>query len=294
MPPTLILGTEKTETILNTLPESCLLIDDGPVIKGLPRITRKELSKLPKHPYTRLDFRKDALNPLDGIEHTDAGMLKAEYFLELLNAAFPAGATTLTKQDANDILLHALVENKSRTLSRLIPKPNPKDRGAVDAYRTIQTALLYPVLKRVLDRETTVTLDGKVIVHLDRARMGDRVCFILGNVFISAYPGHVVVPDFPFYAIPSHIQLIRQGRLTAGVDFLSDLDHRLKLRNALLASEQTRPFSYGRVQTYTHHGCRTSYPDAVTLAQYAGLRPEFDHADSAYNAFIEECMGNKS
>ena len=216
-----------------------MLIDDGPVIRGLPRIKRTELSKLPKHPYTQLNFKKHSLNPLDGIEHTDEGMLKGRLFLEVINAAFPAGANTLTKQDANDILLHALVESKSRTLSKLIPEPNPKERGAVDAYRTIQTVLFYPVLKRVLDRETNVSLDGIVIVRLDRALMGDRVCFILGNFLIAAYPGHVVVPDFPFTRSPP--TAASSGRAGSPPEWTSSQTSTTSRASAISSSQASRP-----------------------------------------------------
>src|SRR5205814_1431418 len=114
-----------------------------------------------------------------------------------------------------------------------------------------------------LDRPTTLPLKGIVIARLDPATLGDFDCILLGNFLIAAYKGPVVVTDFGHYALPSHIQLVRQGRLTAGLDFLSDLNRREgqldRLRNRLLASEQTKLFRYKRTAVYTHHGCHTSY-----------------------------------
>lgn len=280
----LILGTEKTQTILELLPESepYLLLDHGPVIAAQKLPTkRREKSTLPS--IKRLDLSKDHLNPLDGIKHTDEGMLKADYFLEVLNAAYPAGKNTLTKQDAEDTILHALVGNKTRTLSHLIPRPlDPKNRGAVDAYRTIQNVLLYPVLERVLDHPTTsFRMDGIVVAHLDPAVLGPRVCFILGNLLIASYPGLVVIPDFGFYAIPSHIQLMRQGRLIAGVNMLAEPRLTPEIRsNLLLMAERI--------------GCHTTFEDAKVLAEYAHLLPDPTRKDNPYNRFIAECMGNIS
>ena len=289
----LILGTDKTDTFLEQLPESYLLIDDGTVIDRLefPK-KRRDKSYLPL--VTWFDLSKHSLDPLKGINHTQEGVLKARGFLEVLGVVFPQGETTLTRKNSDDLLLHSLVENKSRTLSQLIRPPDPKDAAAVDAYQKISNILLSPVLKSALDRPTTLPLKGIVIARLDPAELGDFDCILLGNLLMAAYKGPIVVTDFGLYAVPSHIQLVRQRRLTAGLDFLSDLDrrdgHLDRLRNRLLASEQGKLFRYKRTAVYTHHACHTSYDDAVTLAKYAGLRPDYLREDNPYNAFIEECM----
>jgi hypothetical protein len=291
----LILGTDKTSTFLEQLPESYLLIDDGTLIDQL-EFPHKRPAKSTLPLITRLDLSKHSLNPLTDINDTQEGVLKARQFLEILAAdgVFPQGATTLTRKNSDDLLLHALVQNKSRTLSQLIPTPDPKDAAAVDAYQKISNILLSPVLRRVLDRPTHLSSKGIIIARLDPAELGDFDCILLGNFLIAAYKGPIAVTDFGLYAIPSHIRLARQGRLIAGLDFLSDLDRREgqldKLRSQLLSEGATNLFHYKRTAAYTHYARHTSYDDAVTLARYAGLRPDYLREDNPYNTFIQECM----
>lgn len=279
----LILGTDKAETILDTHPNRFLLIDDGPLLDAIT---------FPKsHRLTRFDVATHSFNPLRGMDY-----LKARQFIEIIGAVFPQGENTLTKKNADFILLNALLAKTKtlRYLPDLIDTPDKKDTAALDAWQKIQTILLSPVLKNVLCNRDNFRSTGTILARLDRATLGDFDCFVLGNLLISAYKGHVIVPDFGFYACPFHVSLIRQGRLTAGLDFLSDLDRpgrQLdKLRAQLLSSEPTKLFQYNRTAVYTHHACRTSPEDAVTLARYAGLRPDPLREDNAYNAFIEECM----
>ncbi len=258
----LVLGTNKTQTILDTLPESFLIIDDGDIIDRLALPKRRKV--------TRLDLAAHSFNPLKGMTYQ-----KARQFITILDAVFPEGANTLTKKNANFVLLKALLKDKKRTayLSDLLPVPDKKDTGAVDAYQKIETILLSPVLEHVLNRPTNLTFSGIILARLDRAALGDFDCFVLGNLLISEYRGTVVIPDFGFYAIPSHIQLVRQRRLIAGVNYLAELAP--PLRNLLLMGE-TIP-------------ARTTFEDAETLADYAGIPKHINR----YADFIEECMGTK-
>lgn len=256
----LVLGTDKTQTFLDTLPKSFLLIDDGPIIDALP--------------HEPLDFKRHAFNPLKAMNY-----LRARQFLEILGAAFPQGENTLTKKNSDYILLKALTAKRAKKpkyLDTLIPRPNPKDTAALDAYQKIETILLSPVLKRVFLRPTNFALKGIILARLDRAVLGDFDCFLLGNLLISAYKGQVVVPDFGFYAIASHIQLVRQGRLTAGLDSLSELDHLRKLRNRLLVGDKIG-----------HH---TTGEDAETLANYSRFRRDA----RGYRDLVETYIENKS
>jgi hypothetical protein len=258
----LILGTNKTDTILEHLPKSYLLIDDGPVIDAL-RLPKKRryLSQLPK--ITRLDFSKHSFNPLKGMDYQ-----KARQFITVLDAVFPEGANTLTKKNSNFVLLGALLA-KPKTLDTLIPPS--KDPAQMDAYQKIQTLLLSPLLNKVLSGRNNVTFKGILIAGLDRATLGDFDCFVLGNLLISNYPGHVVVPDFGFYASPNHIQLMRQKRLVAGLNTLDEVPRPIAQQLLLM-----RPLL----------GRRTTFDDAETLAAYAGIPKHIN----AYSDFIEDAM----
>jgi hypothetical protein len=81
-----------------------------------------------------------------------------------------------------------------------------------------------------------------------------------------------VVPDFGFYARDFHSSLIRENRLIGGVNFLAELPP--KLRQLAMLSE-TVPSG-------------TTFEDAETLAQYAGLQ----RATTGYNDFVASALGN--
>lgn len=252
--PMLILGTDKTDTFLDHLPDHYLLIDDGPVIDGITLPSRRKI--------TRFDPTKHSFNPLKGMTYQ-----QARHFITLLDAIFPEGANTLTKKNSNFILLKALL-GKTTTLDRLIPPS--KDPAQQDAHQKIQTLLLSPVLKRVLLNPTNLPLDGILIARLDRAVLGDFDCFVLGNLLISQYQGTVVVPDFGFYACPNHAQLVRQNRLIVGLHFLDEVP--LALRNSLLLG------------TVLPRHC--TYEDAVCLAGYVGI----SKGTNAFADFIDASL----
>ena len=253
----LIVGTNKTQTILDTLPESYLLIDDGSVIDAITFPKRRKV--------TRLDFSHHTFNPLKGM-----GYLEARQFIDILNAIFPEGESTLTRKNSNFILLSALLQ-KPKTLDTLL-SPS-KDPAQQDAYQKIATILLSPLLNRVLCNATNFPFTGILIARLDRATLGDFDCFVIGNLLMGKYKGQVVIPDFGFYAHPGHTALMH--RLTAGVHFLDEVA--LKIRQNLVLME-------------TKLACRSTYADAVTLAQLAGHRPDILREDNPYNAFIDACL----
>jgi hypothetical protein len=235
----LIVGTNKSP-ILDHLPETFLLIDDGPIIDGLTLPTRRKT--------TRFDYRTHSFNPLKNMDYR-----RARDFIAMLDAAFPEGENTLTKKNANYVLLNALLSNPKR-LDRLLEPRN--DPAQTDAYQKIHTLLLSPVLNRVLCSPTNFSFKGLLLARLDRAELGDFDCFVLGNLLISQYQGHIVVPDFGFYASPSHQFLIRQRRLTAGLNFLDDVPTPLR-QNLLLMD--------GKIASHA------TFDDAETLAVYSGL-----------------------
>jgi hypothetical protein len=243
----LILGTDKTDTVLEHLPESFLLIDDGAVIDRLTFSKRRRV--------TCLDLSHHAFNPLRGMDY-----LKARQFVGIINAVFPEGESTLTRKNSTFVLLRALLTSKAKTLDTLLTPS--KDPGEQDAYQKIQTLLLSPVLKRFLCSPTTLRLRGRhtphniLLARLDRATLGDFDCFVLGNLLIANYPGQVVIPDFGFYAIPNHIQLMRQQRLTAGLSFLDEVPTKIRQQLLLMPTKLAR---------------HCTFDDAECLAGYAGL-----------------------
>lgn len=245
----LVVGTNKTNTILEHLPNSFLLIDDGEIIDAISFPKRRKV--------TRFDVTKHSFNPLKKIDH-----IRAREFVQILDAIFPEGENTLTKRNSNFVLLNALTSAK-RLDKLLYPSRDP---AQTDAYQKIQTLLMSPVLTRVLCRPTNFPMKGIVLARLNRAELGDFDCFVLANFLISQYKGQIVIPDFGFYSCPFHVSLIRQNRLIAGVNFLDETE----LRNPLLLIDEKI-------------GQHCTDEDAKTLAGYSGLLPN----TNAYTDFIQ-------
>ena len=250
----LVVGSNKSP-ILSHLPKRFLIVDDGEISDHLPV----------SHKVTRFDPARHSFNPLKKLQWP-----KPLELLAIINAIFPQGENTLTRGNADTFLLEALTD-KPKRLDYLVHLPTDlKNTGHVEAYRKIHTLLLSPVLKRVLTNQNRTELlnwNGTIIARLNRAEMGDFDCFVLGNLLISSYQGHVIVPDFGFYACPHHVSLIRQKRLTAGVHSLKEK------RLAALTDDLLRMGK--RIASHA------TYDDAETIALYAGLQP-------GHNNFIEE------
>jgi hypothetical protein len=250
----LILGTRK-DAVLDHLSHPFLLIDDGELIDAVELPPRKSV--------TAFDFRKHSFNPLKHINYQ-----RAREFVNILDVIFPEGQGTLTRKNGNFILLNALLKEPKTLDTILFPKSN--DPAHTEAYQKIQTLLLSPVLKDVLNRPTNVSAKGTLLARLPRAELGDFDAFVLGNLLVSLYPGQVVLPDFGFYAHASHVSLIRQNRLVAGVNSLAEVpafQSQLLLIDKKIASHATSD-------------------DAKVLAAYEGLLP----GTNAYNHFIDSCI----
>jgi len=207
----LILGSDKAP-ISRYFSERFLLIDDG---EFSDRLT------FPDHyQVVRFDVSKHSFNPLADLDYR-----KAREFVSVLDAVFPEGENTLTKQRSRFQILRSLL-NEPTDLETLIRD----SRETEHAYQTIQTLLLSPVLKDVLTRPTNISFKGIILAKLDRSVLGDFDSFVLANFLISQYEGPVVIPDFGFYAHQGHARLMRQNRLIAGVsafEELPDWKHRL-------------------------------------------------------------------
>lgn len=247
----LIVGKNKSDLLDATVP--FLFVDDGRLIDRLTIPPRRKV--------VRLDLSVHSLNPLQGMDYR-----KACDFLAIINAIFPEGESTLTKKSADYELMLALTQGHER-LDKLI-RPKKDNPGSIDAHMKIQRLLLSPVLKKFLTRPTNFSLDGTVLVRLDNslARF-DR--FVIANVLIASYKGHVVIPDFGFYGCPFHLSLIDEGRLSAGVNFLDESP----LKNQLLLIEKKL-------------ARKCTADDAATLATFSGLTPGRNN----YDDFIQKSI----
>jgi hypothetical protein len=67
------------------------------------------------------------------------------------------------------------------------------------------------------------------VAVLNRAEIGDKAALTIGLFLMAQFDGQLVVPDLGFYG--HDVALVRQKRLIAGVNFLSELPP--MLRNAV-------------------------------------------------------------
>lgn len=250
----LIVGSDKSP-ILNILPDAFLLIDDGALIDAVEMPPRRAV--------TLFDPALHSFNPLAGMTYA-----RARDFIAVMDAVFPEGESTLTRKNANFVMLTALM-NAPGNLDTLIPaKP---DNAHIEARQKIQTLLFSPVLKAVLTRPTNISFKHTILARLNRAELGEFDCFVLANLLIAQYPGPVVLPDFGFYACPPHRDLLRQGRLIAGINAFDEVP---KFKHTLLLAPTKIP-------------SRCNAEDAKVLALYQGLLP----GTNIYNDFIQICIG---
>lgn len=186
--------------------EPFLLVDDGPVA---------ELFKTQFPNATVFNPRRHSFNPLP------MNYKKARDFATLLYSISPQGENTLT------------VRNGKRALRRLLLTSTRLDRMTAtnedeeEAKGMVDDLLFSPVLTRVLTRKPNFNFNGSVIAIVNRAELGDEDALALANLLVLEHKGHIVVPD-AFYLRDIHTSLIRQGRLTVGVNYLEELPPKLK------------------------------------------------------------------
>ena len=251
----LIIGANKTPILQYADTANFLLIDDGPIIDALVLPKRRKV--------IYFDVKKHHLNPLHEMDYR-----RAREFVSVMDAVFPEGESTLTKKNSNFVLLEALLD-KPTYLDKLL-YPDKKDAAMQDAYQKIETILLSPVLRSVLCKPTNISLQGIVIARLDRAVLGDFDAFVLASLLISQFNGQVIVPDAGFYLREHHISLIRQDRLVAGVNTLSEVSEKLR-QNLLTIPDKL--------------GSEATFEDAEVLAHYSGFGPRtVGHYDSIDDA----------
>ena len=201
---------------------------------------------------------KHSFNPLKNIDYR-----KARALADVLYTAYPQGDNTLTVRNGKRALLKALLS--ATRLDQI--EGDPEITGMID------DLLQSPVLTRVLCNSTNFSFspNSLILARLNRAELGDFDALILGLFLIEHFEGQIVLPDFGFYGRDVNISLIREERLIAGVNFLSELTP--KLRNSVLLIDDK--IASG-----------TTFDDAETLANYARL----SRGTNAYNSFIDHAM----
>jgi len=215
--------------------------------------------EIPKIPRSRIfDIEKHCFNPLQNIDYR-----KARQIADVLYTTTPQGENTLTVRNGRRALLRALLEAE-----RL-----DKIDGDEEVMGMIDDILISPVLRRILCNPTNFSFNPNslILVRLNRAELGDFDALVLCLLLMSHFQGQIIIPDFGFYGRLAHISLIRQDRLIAGVNTLSELEPRLR-HNILLIKDKV--------------ASGATSDDADTLARYAMLVPN----TNAYRDFVTEAM----
>lgn len=197
------------------------------------------------------DPLRHSFNPLKNINYRSACD-----FVEIIGAIFPKGDNTLTKDTGLDYI-HDALEAAPKTLESMIEPPDKKSStGHQWSYSKVRRILRSHVLLRALCQPTNFSFKGMVFARINRAQLGDFDALVMGLFLMAHYKGQIIVPDGGFYLREMHISLIREGRLIAGCNFLSELPP--KIRQSILL------FDKRIVQ-----GARLE--DAELLADYSGL-----------------------
>jgi hypothetical protein len=106
----------------------------------------------------------------------------------------------------------------------------------------------------------------------ESAELGEFDALVLGLFLMAHFKGQIVVPDFGFYGRDAHVSLIREGRLIAGVNSLSELP--AKLRQAVLLIEDKVASG-------------ATLEDAEMLAEYARLA----RGTNGFNELVQDAIG---
>ncbi len=227
--------------------------------------------EVPDVPRARIfDPLKHAFNPLQHLDYR-----KAREIADILYTVAPQGENTLTVRNGKRALLRLLMESPARLDKVKAPRGLDKkeEEVASEALAAIGDVLVSPVLKRVLCNATNFSFNPRstILARINRAELGDFDALVLGLFLMAHFKGQVVVPDFGFYGRAAHTRLIREGRLVAGVNVLSELPATLRQSVLLIKDKQAGG---------------ATMEDADTLAMYAGLVARTE----GYNEFVQGAM----
>jgi hypothetical protein len=218
------------------------------------------------------DPTTDSFNPLKDIDYR-----KASELVEIFDSLFSRGDSTLTKDTGLDFIAEAL-DGTPTTLDELIEKPDKKSPpGHIWAYGKIQRLMRSPVLRHMLCTPTNFSFkpNSSILARVNRAELGDFDALAIGLFLMAQFKGQIVVPDFGFYGRETHVSLIRENRLVAGVRFLDELPKHLR-RSVLLIKDKVVAGAL--------------YDDVLLLAKHEGLQPDPLRQDNALQRFIEQAM----
>ena len=194
------------------------------------------------------DPLKDCFDPLKRMDYK-----RAAGFVAALQALFPGGENTLTKEDAEFVLLEALL-SKPKSLETLIPQS--KDGAKEKARRMIGRVLLSPVLRRALCSKGkefffNSNWPSVILARINRAELGDFDALVLAHLLMLQFRGQIVV--------------------IAGVNTLQERSPKLR-QNELLIKEKV--------------AAGATAEDAEPLASYAGLSP----ATNGFHDFVSAAI----
>ena len=216
--------------------------------------------EVPDIPRARIfDPRIDSFNPLKDIEYKRARELS-----DVLYTIYPQGENTLTVRNGRRALLAALLDAKQ--LDKI--KADEEVQGLVS------DVLASPVLRQVFCTPRNVfsfNPRSVILARVNRAELGEFDALVIGLMLMSYYKGQIIIPDFGFYARDGHASLLREERLMAGVNSLSELPPNLRRQTLLVKHKEASG---------------ATYEDAAVLAQYARLMPN----TNAYNEFIDRAV----
>jgi len=237
----LIVGIgDKTDELLRRAEPPFLLIDDGPIAAAFKRYFKTKAFDIAKHTF----------NPLRDADYKRLRDIVAAFY-----TVSPEGENTLTVRNGKRAFMKLLMQQPTR-FDKL---PRSSDPATEEAIAMVDDALLSPVLKHVLCGRAYFKFEGSVVVVLDRTEIADKPdALLLASLLIGQHQGQIIIPDFGFYGRPFHMSLIRQDRLLAGVNTLTELPPQLRQAVMLIDDKVA---------------CHATWEDAEALARYTRHEP---------------------
>jgi hypothetical protein len=183
----------------------------------------------------------------------------AEQITDYIFHLFPAGASTLTRENAQFLLENCirilLVMNGPQTLLTILKLLSNrtfrdecllkcKDPVVLSNWEALhalesktQQALFFslrtklgkllndPVLRNIVGQPYNTFGNVSIIANLDRSKIGNARAKFLGGLLIARSTGHVVITDYGFFGLPVPLE---QERFTVCLDFIDELPPALR------------------------------------------------------------------
>lgn len=229
--------------------------------------------EVPDMPRARVfDPTTHSFNPLKGLDYR-----KQCAVVDIFDTLFPRGENTLTKDTGLDFIAEALADEPQSFDTLIAPPTKSASTGHIWAYGKTQRLMRSPVLKQMLCTPTNFSFNPRstILARVNRAELGDLDALAIGQFLIGQFQGQIVIPDGGFYLKDTHVSLIRENRLIAGVRFLDELPQKLRRAVLLIDDKQV---------------AGALHDDAVLLAKHAGLHPDPTREDNGFNKFVEEAL----